>query len=72
MDETYPSALHTDLKRDVAGPNLRRASSNNTSSDEDSTMQAGLPLFETYQFLSPGKKPTFTAHAHVAKTKHIS
>ncbi|KAK5133659.1 hypothetical protein LTR08_007513 [Meristemomyces frigidus] len=52
MDDSYPSALHTDLKRDVAHPNARRAASN--SSGDDLNMQAGLPLFETYQFLSPG------------------
>ncbi|RDI79526.1 hypothetical protein Vi05172_g10350 [Venturia inaequalis] len=38
MDDSY-NVLHTDLKRDVQS----RASSNGTS----------LPLFETYQFLSP-------------------
>lgn len=40
MDDSY-NVLHTDLKRDVQS----RASSNGTS----------LPLFETYQFLSPGR-----------------
>lgn len=50
MDEPYPSALHTDLKRDLSA--YRRQSDNN----ED--MQAGLPLFEKYQFLSPGTSRT--------------
>ena len=46
MDEPYPTAMHQDLKRDL---NVQaRASSNNS-------MQDGLPLFEKYQFLTPGK-----------------
>lgn len=45
MDEPYPSALHQDLKRDIKFEPLKN--SNNT-------MQDGLPLFEKYQFLSPG------------------
>ena len=45
MDDPYPSSsLHTDLKRDVE---LHRR-----QSDEENA-QAGLPLFEKYQFLSP-------------------
>lgn len=44
MDEPYPEALHTDLKRDTYAH--RRQS-------DDDNMQAGLPLFEKYQFLSP-------------------
>lgn len=40
MEDPY-NALHTDLKRDVES----HASSNGTN----------LPLFDTYQFLSPGK-----------------
>lgn len=47
MDESYLSTLHGDLKRDVA---IHRRASN--SSDN---MQDGLPLFEKYQYLSPGK-----------------
>ncbi len=43
MDEPYPEALHTDLKRDTY-PRRRQS---------DDNMQAGLPLFEKYQFLSP-------------------
>lgn len=46
MDEPYPEALHTDLKRDTDLPRRQ-------TDDED--MQAGLPLFEKYQFLSPRK-----------------
>ncbi|KAI5199318.1 hypothetical protein AUEXF2481DRAFT_39517 [Aureobasidium subglaciale EXF-2481] len=46
MDEPYPSNMHTDLKRDL-NSYVSRAS-NNTNP------QANLPLFEKYQFLSPG------------------
>lgn len=45
MDDPYPSGLHTDLKRDLTMQ--RRQSEGNQD------MQAGLPLFEKYQFLSP-------------------
>ena len=45
MDEPYPSALHTDLKRDL---NAHKRQSDNNE------MQAGLPLFEKYQFVTPG------------------
>lgn len=45
MDEPY-SALHTDLKRDLE--------MHEQQSNEDNP-QAGLPLFEQYQFLTPGK-----------------
>ena len=45
MDEPYPSAYHTDLKRDL---HMHKRESN------DSDMQKGLPLFEKYQFLTPG------------------
>lgn len=53
MDEEFPPALHTDLKRDLdmhkkSLGDRRRASGNSTN------QQAGLPLFETYQFLTPG------------------
>lgn len=47
MDEPYPSALHQDLKRDIKYEPLK--------SSGNKTMQDGLPLFEKYQFLSPGK-----------------
>ena len=46
MDEPYPEAPHIDLKRDTG---LHRRQ------DSDDDMQAGLPLFEKYQFLSPRK-----------------
>lgn len=46
MDEPYPTAMHQDLKRDII---YSPAKSNSSS------MQDGLPLFEKYQFLSPGK-----------------
>ena len=48
MDEPYPSGLHTDLKRDLEM---------HARQSEDDHMQDGLPLFEKYQFLSPGKYP---------------
>lgn len=55
MDDPYPSSLHTDLKRDVYP----------RQDSENSEMQAGLPLFEKYQFLTPGTscfiKPLSTA-----------
>ena len=47
MDDPYPSALHQDLRRDIKYEPLKSSS--------DSTMQDGLPLFEKYQFFSPGK-----------------
>jgi len=47
MDEPYPSALHQDLRRDIKYEPLKSSS--------NSTMQDGLPLFEKYQFLSPGR-----------------
>ena len=47
MDDTYPSALHQDLIRDIKYEPLKSSS--------NSTMQDGLPLFEKYQFFSPGK-----------------
>jgi hypothetical protein len=46
MDEPYPSNMHTDLKRDL-NSHISRASN-------ASNPQANLPLFEKYQFLSPG------------------
>lgn len=45
MDDPYPSSMHTDLKRDVY-PRQDSGSGD---------MQAGLPLFEKYQFLTPGE-----------------
>jgi hypothetical protein len=47
MDEPYPSALHQDLRRDIKYEPLK-SSSNHTTQD-------GLPLFEKYQFFTPGK-----------------
>lgn len=46
MDEPYPSALHQGLRRDIKYEPLK--------SSGNHTMQDGLPLFEKYQFLSPG------------------
>ena len=54
MDEPYPSAMHQGLKRDIKYEPLK---SGNRS------MQDGLPLFEKYQFLSPGK----SFHQHYVK-----
>lgn len=62
MDEPYPSALHTDLKRDLehhkksAHTNIVRRQSSSKTVDN---AQLNLPLFETYQFFTPGK----TAHS---------
>lgn len=47
MDDPYPSALHQDLRREIKYEPLKSSS--------NSTMQDGLPLFEKYQFFSPGK-----------------
>ena len=41
MDDPYPSGLHTELRRDF-------------SSHAANKTQADLPLFEKYQYLSPG------------------
>lgn len=43
MDDPYPSSVHMDLKRDVE------------SHAQDAQLDSSLPLFEKYQFLSPGK-----------------
>ncbi len=45
-EESFPFAMHTDLKRDLYA-HLRASN--------DSTGQGGPPLFEKYNFLSPGK-----------------
>ncbi|KAK4983326.1 hypothetical protein LTR66_008866 [Elasticomyces elasticus] len=45
MDQPFPSALHTDLKRDF---------SVETKAGNHSNSQSDLPLFEKYQFLSSG------------------
>lgn len=47
MDDPFPSSLHTDLKRDL-GQHARQ------DSDRGEDLQAGLPLFERYNFLSQG------------------
>jgi hypothetical protein len=46
MDDPYPSSLHTELKRDTM---------HHARQDGDDDFQKGLPLFEKYQFFSPGK-----------------
>lgn len=48
MDDPFPSAMHTDLKRDIA------AYANGSNSSNGSNPQSNLPLFEKYQFLSSG------------------
>lgn len=49
MDESFPSALHIDLKRDVE------------AHQSNSTVNSTLPLFEKYQYFTPGMSlsPTF-------------
>ena len=49
MDDPYPSGLHTDLKRDLNEFHKRQ-------SDNETDMQAGLGLFEKYQFFTPGTR----------------
>lgn len=50
MDEPpYHAIMHTDLKRDVGEENVRPFQT------QEANPQDGLPLFEKYQFLSPGK-----------------
>lgn len=51
MDEPYPSNMHTDLKRDLNAHIVRASNASNP--------QADLPLFEKYQFLSPGTSCCF-------------
>ena len=60
MDDPYPSSMHTDLKRDVYPRQ-------DSSSGE---MQAGLPLFEKYQFLTPGMC-TATMFCSSARLMHL-
>lgn len=55
MDEPYPSALHQDLKRQL---NLRADSDDDKSNTTNP--QSNLPLFEKYQFLTPGLFMTLT------------
>jgi len=45
-EEPFPSALHTDLKRDLYS-HARRAGNSSTSANN-------VPLFEKYNFLGPG------------------
>jgi len=47
MDDSYRSALHTDLKRNVNTLQRRQ-------SDNDTNFQKDLGLFEKYQFFTPG------------------
>jgi len=49
-DEPFPSAMRTDLKRDL-NSHVRRAKNTTTSSNN-------VPLFEKYNFLSPGMSCT--------------
>ena len=48
MDDSYQSALHTDLKRNVNTLQRRQ-------SDNDTNFQKDLGLFEKYQFFTPGR-----------------
>lgn len=50
MDEPYPTAMHQDLRRDIEYEITKSG---------NKTMQDGLPLFEKYQFLTPGKPQPF-------------
>src|SRR3954470_9006259 len=47
MDDPFEGVLHTDLKRDLSAHGKNR------------TQNSNLPLFEKYQFLSPGMLPFF-------------
>ena len=60
MDDPYPSSLHTELKRDLHA----RDGDGDGDSDGNDNMQAGLPLFEKYQFLTPGKPRPLAPPAH--------
>ena len=62
MDEPYPSALHQDLRRDIKYEPLK--------SSGNHTMQDGLPLFEKYQFLSPGTFHWFPPLFETLLTEH--
>lgn len=59
MDDPYPSALHTDLKRDLEHDRRQAHSAREKGGDKkhnntDNT-QTDFGLFEKYQFLTPGK-----------------
>ncbi|GAB7359210.1 hypothetical protein MBLNU230_g5869t1 [Neophaeotheca triangularis] len=56
MDEPYPSALHQDLKRQLH----HRADSSDDKDNSTTNPQSNLPLFEKYQFLTPGLFMTLT------------
>ena len=51
MDAQFQAPVHMELKRDV--PNTKRASEGNITLPEG-------PLFERYQFLSPGTSLSFS------------
>ena len=65
MDEPYPSALHTDLKRDVESRkrNIQRRQANGIDNS-----QSNLPLFERYQYLTPGKLTSSLRSKHTTAT----
>ncbi|KAI7533144.1 hypothetical protein KC316_g16843, partial [Hortaea werneckii] len=57
MDDPYPSALHTDLKRDLdhhrkQAHSAREKGGDNKHNNTDNT-QTDFGLFEKYQFLTP-------------------
>lgn len=54
MDEQY-TELHTDLKRHIETRQVKRQNGTDDA-------QAGLPLFERYQFLSPGMESILPNH----------
>ena len=55
MDAQFQAPVHMELKRDFA--NHKRASDGNI------TLPDG-PLFERYQYLSPGTSPTYLGLVH--------
>ena len=55
MDEPILHMPHSDLKRDEEM--YKRLVENRASDNSSDNAQDGLPLFEKYQFLSPGKWP---------------
>lgn len=58
VEDSYPSAMHTDLKRDLRAEIMARANETVTNA----------PLFETYAFLNPGE--FFCPLSHLLCTKY--
>jgi hypothetical protein len=59
MDEPYSFVMHQGLKRDIKYEPLKTG---------NRSMQDGLPLFEKYQFLSPGKSSGQHAVKHTTNS----